>query len=378
MRKRRGVRVLVVDDEPQVLSGIAAVLHRRIDVSTAENGWEGLRMIRHHGPFTAVVSDFRMPEMDGAEFLARVRDVAPDSIRILLTGHASLEGATRAVNQSCIFRLLTKPCPPEVLLQTLDDAVEQARLVTADRELVEGKLEVMSRQLLRAERLATLGALAGAVGHELNNMLVAFDSALRCTLQRAQDGLAPEEGDLATLERVRSHLATHAHHLLHLGRPPRHDGESADLPKVVSETLTMLQSAGVLGRVQLRLALPPTPVFVAIDRTRVEQIVLNLVKNAADAMAEVRGRGPRLDVAIAADANRGRASCRIEDNGCGIPTEDLANIFAPYYTTKPPGQGTGLGLFVVQQILESSQGRLDVASVVGAGTAFTFDVPLSR
>src|SRR3990172_11193324 len=378
MTSRRGVRVLFVDDEPQVLAGLMETLHRRFEVSTAESGREGLRMVTQSGPFTVVVSDFRMPEMDGAEFIARVRDVAPDSIRILLTGHASLEGAIRAVNQGCIFRLLTKPSPPAVLLQALEDAVEQARLVTADRELLETKLEVMSGQLLRAERLATLGTLAGAVGHELNNMLVAYDSALRCTSQRVREGILPEEEDLATLDRVRAHLATHAQHLLHLGRPAQHNGGPTDLCKVTSDTLAMLRSAGVLRHVQVQLELSPAPVLVGIHRTRVEQVVLNIIKNAVDATAELRGRVPTLRVTITADVDRGLASCRIEDNGCGIPKDKLDDIFEPYFTTKPPGRGTGLGLFVVKQILESNQCHLTVVSGAGSGTAFTFDVPLTR
>jgi signal transduction histidine kinase len=83
-------------------------------------------------------------------------------------------------------------------------------------------------------------------------------------------------------------------------------------------------------------------------------------------------------VSVTREEEPGVASCRIEDNGCGIPQDKLVEIFEPYYTTKLPGQGTGLGLFVVKQILDASKGELSVASVEGTGTTFTFRVPLAR
>lgn len=380
MEKPLNPRVLCVDDEPQVLASLKNVLRRRFDVTTAEGGLDGLRSLTQAGPFTVVVSDFRMPGMNGAEFLRRVRDIAPDTIRILLTGQANLDDTISAVNEGYIFRFLGKPCPPPVLLKALDGAVEQARLVTRDRELLESKLDAMSGHLLRTERLATLGTLAGAVGHELANMLVAFDSALRYISKRSQEGLTPAEEDLTTLGRVREHLATHASHLLHLGRPGPPGlpgGEPTDLCEVASDTLSMLRSAGTLRHVQVRLEIPQAPVLVRIDRIRLEQILLNLVKNAVDAMAGLRGRSPSLGVSLTRE-EPGTVSCRIEDNGCGIPQGKLLDIFEPYYTTKPPGKGTGLGLFVVKQILDASKGELSVASVEGTGTTFTFRVPLAR
>ncbi len=378
MNKPLNPRVLCVDDDPQVLDGLKNVLRRRFDVTTAEGGPEGLKALTQAGPFTVVVSDFRMPGMNGAEFLRRVRDGAPDTVRILLTGQASWEDTISAVNEGYIFRFLVKPCPAPVLLKALDGAVEQARLVTRDRELLESKLDAMSGHLLRTERLATLGTLAGAVGHELGNMLVAFDSALRYISKRSQEGLTPAEEDLATLGRVREHLATHASHLLHLGRPGLSDGEPTNLCEVASGTISMLRSAGTLRHVQVHLEISPSPVLVRIDRIRVEQILLNLVKNAVDAMAGLRGRSPLLGVSITREEEPGTASCRIEDNGCGIPQGKLLDIFEPYYTTKSPGQGTGLGLFVVKQILDAGKGELSVASVEGAGTTFTFRLPLAR
>ena len=130
-------RLLCVDDEPNVVDGISLHLRRAYDVVGAGGGDEGLRRLRDGAPFAVVISDMRMPGMDGATFLAHAREVAPDATRLLLTGHADLSDAIVAVNRGGIFRFLTKPCPPEELRQAVDAAAEQHRLVTAERVLLE-------------------------------------------------------------------------------------------------------------------------------------------------------------------------------------------------------------------------------------------------
>ncbi len=144
-------RVLCVDDEPNVLEGLRLHLERRYQLITAESGREALELIAAGPAFTVVVSDMRMPEMNGADFLARVRAVAPNTVRMLLTGQTDLESAVRAVNDGQLFRFLTKPCPAPQLLAAIEAGVEQHRLLTAERELLEqtllGSLKVLDEVL---------------------------------------------------------------------------------------------------------------------------------------------------------------------------------------------------------------------------------------
>ena len=133
-------KVLCVDDEPHVLSGISRTLGMEFDVRTAPGGKEGLALLAADGPFAVVISDMRMPGMNGAEFLKAVRNRAPDTIRLLLTGQADLDSAIEAVNGAQIFRFLTKPCAADVLLQTVQSASEQFRLVLAEQELLQETL----------------------------------------------------------------------------------------------------------------------------------------------------------------------------------------------------------------------------------------------
>lgn len=133
-------RILCVDDEPNILQAFERQFHRRFEMQTALGAKAGLRMIVEQGPFAVVVSDLRMPEMDGVRFLARVHQLAPDTVRVMLTGQADLAAAISAVNQGHVFQFLTKPCPTDLLGHILDAALEHHRQVAAERELLEQTL----------------------------------------------------------------------------------------------------------------------------------------------------------------------------------------------------------------------------------------------
>lgn len=141
-------RILLVDDEPLVLEGLSRQLVWDFEVLTATSGAQGLERIANAGPFAVVVSDMRMPQMDGAEFLEQARAMDPSMVRILLTGQSDLQQAIRAVNHGQLFRFLSKPCPPDVLTSTLHAAVHQNRLLTAEKELLEQTLRGAIQTLL--------------------------------------------------------------------------------------------------------------------------------------------------------------------------------------------------------------------------------------
>lgn len=133
-------KVLCVDDDASILDAYRRLLRKQFHIETALGGPEGLEAIAHHGPYAVVVADMRMPGMDGIEFLAKVRQSTPDSVRMMLTGNADVHTAIKAINEGRIFRFLTKPCPPEVLAKALGAGIEQYRLITAEKELLEQTL----------------------------------------------------------------------------------------------------------------------------------------------------------------------------------------------------------------------------------------------
>lgn len=132
--------ILCVDDDASILDGFRRQLRKEFSVETAVGPQEGLKILEARGPFAVVVSDLQMPGMNGIQFLSRVREQSPDTIRILLTGNADLQASIDAINQGQIFRFLTKPCTPELLASALTAGLAQYRLITAERELLEQTL----------------------------------------------------------------------------------------------------------------------------------------------------------------------------------------------------------------------------------------------
>ncbi|MCL6503660.1 MAG: response regulator [Pirellulales bacterium] len=147
-------KVLCIDDDPLVLRGYERHLRRRFALETVVDPHEALRMVREQGPYAVVVSDMRMPGIDGVRLLAEVRAVSPDTVRIMLTGNADQQTAVDAVNEGHIFRFLTKPCMPDVLAGAIEAGLQQYSLVCAEKELLSKTLS-SSVQLL-TEILALL------------------------------------------------------------------------------------------------------------------------------------------------------------------------------------------------------------------------------
>ncbi len=241
----------------------------------------------------------------------------------------------------------------------------------AAKESIQTKLDQTRTQLLLAERRATLGTLAGGVGHELRNIAqiqIAAVDELAAAIRANEDVTALARQILPDLERVGEHITQHGHRLMQLARPGPDHVAPLDLNDVVRDVAAMLEHAGKLGRVHLVLSLSGQPVTVTVNRTRIEQILVNLIINAVDAT----GATGTVTVTVPSDHSK-RITCSVHDTGTGIPSDQLEKIFEPFYTTK--GDGTGLGLPVVREIVMSYGGTLTVASAPATGTIFTFDLP---
>jgi CheY-like chemotaxis protein len=168
-------RILFVDDEPNVLIGVTRALRGHYELLLATSGADALQQLSS-GPIDVVVSDMRMPQMDGATFLSKARAISPDTVRLVMSGHSDLEASVRAINEGHIFRFLIKPVKREVLVEVLDAAVEQHRLVLAERELLErtltGAVDALSEGLAMTSPLAfgrsrRLKHIASALADEL-------------------------------------------------------------------------------------------------------------------------------------------------------------------------------------------------------------------
>lgn len=118
-------KVLIVDDDARILAAYKRQLRKQFHIDTAQGGVQGLEAVADRGPYTVIISDLRMPGMDGFQFLSRVREIAPNSIRMMLTGYADLHTAMKIINEDKIFQLLTKSCAPNVLAEAITSGIKQ-------------------------------------------------------------------------------------------------------------------------------------------------------------------------------------------------------------------------------------------------------------
>ncbi|MCE5199981.1 response regulator [bacterium] len=164
-------KILFVDDDVNLLSSMQRQLRKQFDLDTAVGPEEGLTALNDNGPYAVIVSDLRMPGMDGIQLLAKVRSISPNTIRVMLTGNADLDSAMSAVNEGHIFRFIAKPIQPEMLAKILEASIEQYRLVTAEQTLLRNTLsgcvrmmtEVMS--IVSPEAFSQSARLAKYVSH---------------------------------------------------------------------------------------------------------------------------------------------------------------------------------------------------------------------
>ncbi len=141
-------KVLFVDDDMNILASFRRRLGRRFEIATVPGGEQGLEVLEKDGPIAVVISDQRMPGMDGIQFLSEVKKRAPDTVRMMLTGNADLTTAIKAVNEGSIFRFFTKPCPPEEMASAIEAGLKQYNLIKAERDLLEQTLAGSVKMLI--------------------------------------------------------------------------------------------------------------------------------------------------------------------------------------------------------------------------------------
>ena len=231
----------------------------------------------------------------------------------------------------------------------------------------------LEEQLQISEKMASIGLLAAGVAHEVNTPLTGISSFTQMLLEGA-DHEDPRTRLLEKIERQTFRAAKIVNGLLNLSRPPSATGGDltpVDLNTIINDVLSLLEHQFELQRVRVRRELSAVSVVVVGQEHKLQQVFLNLFLNAKDAMP----KGGWLS--IVTSVGNGRATVELADTGSGIPSEYLARIYDPFFTTKSIGRGTGLGLSITYGIVREHQGLIDCESAVGQGTRFVLDFPLA-
>ena len=301
---------------------------------------EALRAARREHPRGATL--FKVPLIGRAASNAAA---APDARRFL-------------VNATAVP--LQRPGSPDAVTGTillLENITDRVRL---------------EEQLQISEKMASIGLLAAGVAHEVNTPLTGISSFTQMLL----DGADPNDPKTALLEKIERQTfraAKIVNGLLNLSRPGTADGERVhvDVNEVINDVLSLLEHQFEVARIKVRRELADTQVTAIAIEHQLQQVFLNLFLNARDAMP----RGGWLTVTTRIDG--GHMIAEVADTGSGIPPEQLARIYDPFFTTKAIGRGTGLGLSISYGIVQEHDGTIRCDSVVGQGTRFTMTLPLA-
>jgi two-component system, NtrC family, C4-dicarboxylate transport sensor histidine kinase DctB len=300
---------------------------------------------------------------------------AYDSVRERVNGILALEIMGFAILMALTFYFLSRKAWSQSMSFQRESAelrMLNARLQReiAEREKVQKDLAVAELTLAQSSKLAALGEMSAAVSHELNQPLAAMKTYLagaRLLLQRKR----PEEA-LSSFQRIDDLIERMGAITRQLKSYARKGGEAfepVDLRACLSSALSMMEPQLKLRVVKITRTLPRTPVMVMADRIRLEQVIINLLRNALDATRD------RADAQIDLILSSGDvALLAVRDNGTGIV--DLDNLFEPFYTTKKPGEGVGLGLAISSGIVTDLGGRLMARNAEGGGAVFEMQLPL--
>lgn len=375
--------ILVVEDEVGIRATLCAILEDAgYKVSGLDKGAEALEMIRNQ-PFNVVITDTRLPDVDGMEILELAKEIDPDVAVIVMTGYASLETAVEAVNEGA-YAYFVKPANVDEMKTTIINALRQQRLSRENKRLVDdlqrsNKLLFEANKQLKKTTDAKSVFLA-SMSHELRtplNVIIGFSELM----------IDEVPGEINEEQRqCLNDVLSSSKHLLSL------INEVLDLSKIESGKVELRLSNIVLTKVieslkstlmpilatrkqsldiEIEEGLPP----VYADKAKLRQVFLNLLTNAIKYTSD----GGKLKIEAVRDGDWCQVS--VIDNGIGIKKEDQEWIFKPFtqidVLPEEKREGAGLGLAISKQLVEMCGGKIWVESEYGKGSRFTFTLPLA-
>lgn len=315
----------------------------------------------------------RLTGFDEADVKGRpLPNVCPEGQRAALAralGLALSGGRTPSVEAE-----LTSRAGPSIPVAWVVSAMRDTNgkptgLVAVGRDLTERRQ--FETQLIRSEKLAALGVLAGGIAHEIRNPLAVVSSAAQLLLEAPLDRATRRVCEEKIQQNVQRASGVIENLLRFARQSDRGDRLLLDLVAVARDAVGLTANQFKLSRVALAMDFPAAPVPVRGNSGLLQQLVMNLLLNAANAMPESGGR-----VTLRVVAQPPHATLQVADTGRGIPTADLPKVFDPFFTTMPVGKGTGLGLSICYSIAQQHGGGIDIASEPNRGTVVTVRLPL--
>jgi len=240
-----------------------------------------------------------------------------------------------------------------------------------DKIAVEKKLEKAQKQLAQSEKLASIGQLAAGVAHEINNPLTGILFNANLLLEEQKEG-SIIYSDLKYIIEDVNRCKRIVKDLLVYSRQANPAKNFVQLNMLVDQSLSLIHDQKLFGNIKIEKKMSEEMMLINVDENHLNQVIINLVMNARDAM---NGKGI-LTLHTYRNKAAQKAYLEVSDTGCGIPEKNLHNIFDPFFTTKEPGKGTGLGLSTVYGIMQENGGNISVKETSPKGTTFLIELPL--
>lgn len=378
MESNRQWHVVIIDDEPDIRDVVSIVLEDAgFIVHTAENGQQGIDLCRGLCP-QIVLTDIRMPGIDGIQVLEQLKNLVEDIEVIVITAFGDLELAIRAL-QLDASDFITKPVNETALQLAMQRAMERydSRRKLKEYTAFLEQENISQAKLLHKDKLVSLGRLCASVVHEINNPLTGILNYARLMIRILKSGeLTPEHIGkfsryLNLVESESSRISEITSSLLTFSRKSDPVVSDIHVDELIHKSALLcrhrLEMSGIQLVIDCRQGLP----MIKGDFSQLQQCLINLIFNSADAMP----LGGRLTLA-GFTGETGDVTISVTDTGCGIPEEIMKKIFEPFFTTKQEGHGVGLGLSIIFGIMERHGGHVDVQSIEGKGSCFSLILPV--
>ena len=370
--------ILLVDDEAgirKVLSIALADLGYR--VITARNGTEALRKFEDKRP-AIVLTDIKMPEMDGIELLRQVKLRCPDTEVIMITGHGDMELAIKSVKYEATD-FVTKPINDEILEIALNRAQERIamrRKLNEYTQNLEQLVQEKTKKLVEAERLAAVGQTVAGLSHAIKNITGGLKGGA-FVLEKGIE-LSDQKYLMQGWEMVKGNvdkITNLSLDLLNYAKDTDLDFQAGDPNQSAREVVDLMRpKARELG-IELQKDFSDRQNTCQFDADLIYRCLLNLVTNAIDACIHAAAGKRKKKVVVRTRSKRdGGIEYQVQDNGCGMNAEVKKNIFQRFFSTKG-SEGTGIGLMITQKIVDEHHGEITVESEEGVGSTFIIRIP---
>lgn len=397
--KRNQEGILIVDDSQKARSDVIKALPR-FRCFEAESFHQAINILQSED-ISIVITDVILPGLSGIELLRKVVETYPDKSVIILSDIDRTHRVIDALRLGA-YDYLIDPCDPHVLAMTVSQALERNSLVKRARqykadlearnielERKRAELQRLQTQIVHSEKMASLGQLSAGIAHELNNpvgFIYGNLDLLRSSVLDLIDLCAANSSDSEELERIRedvesiisdcrdgaSMIRDIVQNLRTFSRLDEAEFKRTDVHEGIVSATRLLSRYFSGGNITLIQDYGEDVPQIDSFSSQLNQVWMNLLVNAAQAV------GSGGEVRISTRREEANVLVTVEDNGCGIPKENLDRIFDPFFTTKPVGEGTGLGLSIIFGIIERHGGSIDVESTVGEGTTFTVALPIEN